>query len=106
MVSKRKHKFHVCVPLYKGIPKELQSGWVDMGEHGVREWDNTTNLLPYLSLNPKMDTKLYCGTCGRIMVKGRNRSIDKSNSGTRLDLVSGEITHPYVRSADYSHRVE
>lgn len=84
--KKRPIRHHVCIPLYRGIPKELQTGWVTMGDHQVEEWDNTTNLIPFLTLNPKLDRTIYCGTCGRIMVKGRNRTIDKSATAKRIQL--------------------
>lgn len=67
-------RFHVCIPLYKGIPKEFQTGWTRMGQYGVQEWNNTTDTLPFLlkMADPtKFDKKLYCGTCGKVMVKGR-----------------------------------
>jgi len=83
---------HVCIPLYRGIPKEVQTGWIDMGPHQVAEWDNTTNLLPYLMMNPNFDKTLYCGTCGRIMVKGRNRTIDKSGIAKRVELTNNRKT--------------
>lgn len=74
--KKKKIEFHVCIPLYRGIPKELQAGWAKMGPHGLQEWDNTTNILEYILRNPKFDKNLYCGTCGRLMVKGRNKTIN------------------------------
>ena len=83
--------FHVCIPLYKGIPKEAQSGWVEMGDRQVKEWDNTTILLLFLLMNPKLDQKLYCGTCGRLMTKGRNKHIDKSPTAKRIELLPTPI---------------
>lgn len=83
--------FHVCIPLYKGIPKEVQTGWVEMGTHQVKEWDNTTILLPFLLMNSKLDQQLYCGTCGRLMVKGRNKHIDKSATAKRIELLPAPI---------------
>ena len=71
---KPKIKFHVCIPLYKGIPKEMQSGWTRMGAHGVQEWDNTTNITEFVLRGLVKDKHLYCGTCGRLMVKGRNQT--------------------------------
>ncbi len=87
--KKGKLNFHVCIPLYHGIPKQLQSGWTRMGAHGVQEWDNTTNTLEYIlreaQAGHKFDKNLYCGTCGRLMVKGRNTKINPliTENGTK-----------------------
>lgn len=72
-VKTKKYKIgkHVCVPLYHGIPKELQTGWAKYGSQGLEAWDNTTPIEP---LNLK-DKHLYCGTCGRLMVKKRRTDL-------------------------------
>lgn len=84
-VSKR--GFHVCIPLYRGIPKEMQSGWTRMGPHGVLEWDNTTDLLPFIAKGWKVDRNFYCGTCGRLMVKGRNKGMKPLENTKVIKLV-------------------
>lgn len=84
---RRKIGKHVCVPLYKGIPKEFQVGWSKTGDYGVVEWDNLTDLTPWLKLNPKLDQRLYCGTCGRIMVNGRRQDINLYPESRKIKLV-------------------
>lgn len=84
---KTRMRFHVCIPLYRGIPKEQQAGWTRMGAHGVAEWDNTADLLPWLAMYPKLDKQLYCGTCGRCMVKGRNRTSRPLEESKKIKLV-------------------
>lgn len=87
---KPKLKFHVCIPLYHGIPKAMQTGWTRMGEHGVQEWDNTTDIQPLLDVleyPEQFDKNLYCGTCGRIMVKGRSQTINPIAESKVIKLV-------------------
>lgn len=87
---KPKIGFHVCIPLYHGIPKAMQTGWTRMGEHGVQEWDNTTDIQPLLDVleHPEQfDRNLYCGTCGRIMVNGRNQTINPIADAKVIKLV-------------------
>ncbi len=79
---------HVCIPLYHGIPKEMQVGWSKMGPRGIQEWDNTTDISPFQKLNSRFDKKLYCGTCGRVMVKGRRTD---SNLHPDIDPTSRKI---------------
>ena len=85
--TKKKIKFHVCIPLYRGIPKEMQSGWTRMGPHSVLEWDNTTDLLPFIAKGWKVDRNFYCGTCGRRMVKGRNKGMKPLENTKVIKLV-------------------
>lgn len=87
---KPKIGFHVCIPLYHGIPKEFQTGWTRMGAHGVQEWDNTTDIETMLKHIPhpeRFDRRLYCGTCGRIMVKGRNQTINPIDEAKTIKLL-------------------
>lgn len=70
--KKSRMTFHVCIPLYKGIPKELQTGWSRMGSHGILEWNNTTDISNW----KVKDKGFYCGTCGRRMVKGKSEIVD------------------------------
>lgn len=85
--NKPRIKFHVCIPLYRGIPKEMQSGWTRMGPHGVLEWDNSTNLTEYVLRGMVKDKNLYCGTCGRLMVKGRKVGMQPLENTKVIKLV-------------------
>ena len=86
---KAKVRFHVCVPLYRGIPKQAQTGWVRYDAHHVAEWDNTTDIAPWLKAykDPtQFDKGLYCGVCGRAMVKKRNQT-NPPTPTAKLELV-------------------
>ncbi len=87
--TKAKIRYHVCVPLYRGIPKHAQTGWIRYDAHTIAEWDNTTDIVPWLKAykDPtRFDKGLYCGTCGRRMTKKRNQSINPLPTA-QLELV-------------------
>lgn len=77
--------FHVHVPLYRFIPKELQTGWAQYDDHRLIAWDNTTDVVKFAAQFPpsiKLDFNLYCGTCGCQMVKGRRPDLSPQPTAT------------------------